>query len=243
MRVSVLSANRAHALLIRYGVGDLVAVKSGFSSGYGGEGPRGFSYVLNLLDTLGVEIEEYAVDEEVLGRVDASALTNDDITRIENSTPIRPTRWYDYLDEREYDRPGHLWREFPPVIPFAIIDSRITDLAIRFWDNPDSCLLSAYRRLEDTIRRRTGIDEHGARLFSESFSPRNAILKWQGSEQEQAGKMSLFTGAYMTYRNPRAHREVKHSAEDQLTEFLLLNHLFRLEAAASDRTPPEADDA
>jgi len=37
----------------------------------------------------------------------------------------------------------------------------------------------------------------------------------------------------MAYRNPRAHREVEGYRTDQLAEFLLLNHLYRLERATS----------
>jgi len=54
-----------------------------------------------------------------------------------------------------------LWREFPPVIPFAIIDGRIIDLPMSFWGNPNDRLLSGYRRLEDIVRERTDINEYG----------------------------------------------------------------------------------
>lgn len=43
LRVAILSASRDHCLLLTINEGDLVAIKSGFASGYGGEGPRSFS--------------------------------------------------------------------------------------------------------------------------------------------------------------------------------------------------------
>ncbi len=46
--------------------------------------------------------------------------------------------------------------------------------------------------------------------------------------------MELFTGAYLAYRNRRAHRESNDSAESLLAEFLLLNHLYRLEKESID---------
>src|SRR5438046_2010760 len=57
----ILSNSNEHFLLLKVGSGDLVAIKSGFSSGYLGEGSRGFSYVLNLLDYHEIEIKEYKV--------------------------------------------------------------------------------------------------------------------------------------------------------------------------------------
>lgn len=144
----------------------------------------------------------------------------------------------DYILNKHYDdeRSGKLWQEFHPVIPFAIIDSRITDLAIRFWEDPDNNLLSGYRRLEDIVRGRTGIDEHGAKLFSQAFSGPTSSLNWKDLDSgEQVGRVNLFTGVYMAYRNPRAHRELENYDNDLLAEFLLLNHLYFLERESRER--------
>jgi Protein of unknown function (Hypoth_ymh) len=127
-----------------------------------------------------------------------------------------------------------IWLEFPPVIPFAIIDPRIIDLALSFWENPDDKLLKGYRRLEDAIRKRTRLEDHGERLFSKAFIPPDAKLHWEGIDGGEAmGRSQLFTGAFKAHRNPRAHRELKTNSHDHLTEFLLLNHLYRLEKQAS----------
>jgi hypothetical protein len=72
---------------------DLVAVKSGFSSGYRGEVPRDLSTVLQLLKRHGTEIEEYLVSPEIIERIDKSCLTIDDIELIESLQPVRRTRW------------------------------------------------------------------------------------------------------------------------------------------------------
>lgn len=231
----ILTARNSHALLLTIGVGDLVAVKSGFSSGYDGEGPTGFSLVIQLLDTHGSEIEEYEIEDAVLERLDNSALSAEDFSALENTRPIRPIRWHDYVQERHDKRSlsGTLWRDFPPVIPFSIIDPRISDLAIRFWDSPDDCLLTAYRRLEDTVRDRTGLEQHGTKLFSEAFHGATAILQWPDIDAgEQAGRANLFVGTYGAFRNPRAHRELSKDSSAMLAEFLALNQLFRLECEA-----------
>jgi uncharacterized protein Ymh len=236
-RARILSSSNKHCLLLTVNVGDVVAVKSGFASGYFGEGPRTFSYVLQVLDAYGVEIEEYIVPAEVIHRVDTSSLTKTDLQAVDEAKPVLPSRWDYYILERhlEANRNGILWRNFPLVIPFAIIDSRITDLAISFWEGPDDRLLTGYRRLEDIVRERARIDEHGAKLFAQAFSPSSGKLTWKNAgDAERAGRMELFTGAYKAYRNRRAHREPKDRGENLLIEFLLLNHLYLLEKESTE---------
>jgi hypothetical protein len=234
-RARILTCGRDHCFMLTVNVGDLVAVKSGFASGYGGEGPRRFSYVLQVLDSHGVEIEEYDVTEDLLERVDKSALTIADLERLDISRPRRPTRWHDYVsvDHEEKAMQGTLWRdEFPTLVPFAIIDSRIIDLALSFWDAPGDKLLTGYRRLEDLVRERTGLAQHGSKLFSQAFAPNGSLTWKQMDDGERVGRMNLFVGTYMAHRNPRAHREISVDSEQLLAEFLLLNHLYRLERDA-----------
>jgi hypothetical protein len=222
---------------------DLVAVKSGFGSGYMGEGSKGFSFVLSLLDAHRIPIEEYDVPREVLEKMDPSRLTMIDIDRLSTARPVRPTRWHSYVffSDEQRQRDGTLLTEFEPAIPLGIIDPRITDLAISFWDGADERLLTGYRRLEDVVRKRTGIDEHGTKLFSQAFVGPTAKLAWKGIDPaEQIGRGQLFTAGYMAYRNPRAHREEAHDDAEYLMEFLLLNHLYRLESTSSDRSATES---
>ena len=49
-------------------------------------------------------------------------------------------------------------------------------------------------------------------------------------KSERVGRANLFAAIYMAYRNPRAHQE--NPKAELLEEFLLLNHLYRLERAA-----------
>ncbi len=154
----VLSSAGTHCLLLANGIGDQAAVKSGFASGYGGEGPAALSYVLQLLEAHGVELDEVEVAADLIERLDDSALTVGDVDLITAARPVRPRRWHDYIiddDQRSTSR-GRVWREFRPVIPYAIIDDRLTDLVLAFWDDPDAKLVTGYRRLEDLVRERTG---------------------------------------------------------------------------------------
>jgi hypothetical protein len=206
----ILTHETTHGFLLTVNDVDLVGIKSGFASGYGGEGPSAFSYVLALLYAHSVDIDEYQVSEELIERLDRSALTVSDMEMLNAAKPVRPNRWADYISEDDWEKGEKrmLWSRFKPIIPFAIIDSRIVDLALKFDEQPDDCLLTGYRRLEDNIRDRTGVEEHGAKLFSQVFLSDPPKLTWgEIDRSEHAGRASLFTGTFMAYRNPRAHRE------------------------------------
>lgn len=230
----ILSHANTHCLLLKVNGYEVIAVKSGFSSGYGGEGPRSFSLVLELLRRRGVEIDEYEVGQGILDRIDASALTESDVKRLGAMEPVRPTRWYDYLfDESRMKNAPPVWHHLPPVMPYSIIDPRLLDLANGFFEDPDQRLMTGYRRLEDTVRKRTGIDQHGQKLFAQAFHVDKPKLSWPGTDGgELNGRVNLFTGAWMAYRNPRAHREPDEHEDGYLGEFLLLNQLFVLEGQA-----------
>jgi hypothetical protein len=233
-RARILSCSNVHCLLLTVNSGDLIAVRSGFASGYGGEGPGTLSLVLRLMEAHGTEIEEYEVDQELIDRVDKASLTTEDLESLEGARPVRASRWCGYVSEEHWDNPGSLWKCFPPVVPYAVIDSRITDLAMKLTEQPDESLSTGYRRLEDLVRKRTGLNEHGVKLFSQAFQGDRAKLIWKDIDaSESNGRASLFTAAYMAFRNPRAHREPSECAKDCVTEFLLLNHLYVLERQAS----------
>ncbi|RYG57726.1 MAG: hypothetical protein EON56_01810 [Alphaproteobacteria bacterium] len=124
-RARVLTtAGRMHALLLFIDPSETVAVKSGFSSGYSGEGPRTFAETLRLLIDYGVGIEECEVDEAVMSRVDASALTSKDLLLLESAKVVRPTRIHDYIYEglgRE-ERHSEQWSSIRTVMPWSLID-------------------------------------------------------------------------------------------------------------------------
>lgn len=252
--VRLLTAEKSHAFLLDFERDVAVAIKDGFSSGYRGTGPTVLADALTLLQAANLDVDEVEVGRELLERLSASALTRADLDSIEASAPVRPTRWHDYVYAiyEGRHREARVWSQFHPVMPFGILDPRLADLALDFHEAPDRVLLDGFRRLEDRIRERTGLAEHGTKLFSQAFAGDDSRLVWnmprrsQGANPEpidrgeQAGRAQLFTGAYQTFRNPRAHRTLNHSAAEALSEFLVLNQLFRFEAEAVER-PPSAE--
>jgi uncharacterized protein (TIGR02391 family) len=230
----------AHSLLLKVNDYTSIAIKSGFSSGYNGEGPRGLSTILKMLIRHNVEIDEYEINSDIHNRIDASCLLISDLELLEEKKPIRPIRYYDYIDDSKLQSEfsnDHLKKYFPPSINFGLLDKRLIDLALDFHENTDHSISSAFRRLEDTIRSRTGLlDENGSKLFTKAFEGENSILYWGNTDNgEHAGKSNLFKAVFSAYRNPRAHREIKSDDHDSLREFMLINELFILEQKAYER--------
>lgn len=96
----LLTADQSHAFLLCSEPHGDIAVKSGFSSGYRGEGPTALANALCTLMAAGVEIEEIKVPAELLGRLDLSALTNADVDLIrgllsEDEVPHMATSFQD----------------------------------------------------------------------------------------------------------------------------------------------------
>ncbi len=228
-----------HAFLLKTEVGDEVFIKAGFGSGYSGTGSRGFSFALALLEQHGVEIDECWVSDELMERSHHSALTNADRETIRNANVSYP-RHSDYLTDRDFEaaQDGTLWRQLTPVIPLAVIDGRLADLALTFWSAPDDRLRKGYVMLEDIVRKRTGLTSFGVQLFSDAFLGDSACLTWNCNDKSEiVGRGTIFTGAAKAHRNPRSHRDLKTDYADALSELLLLNHLFRLEREAIAASP------
>lgn len=242
-RVQILTSGSMHGLMLHVNEHYLFAVKTGFRSGYSGEGPMTFSFVLRLLDSQGADIEEYEVGDRILHRLNRSSLSEADREMLAAAKPIRPERWRDYVFEKHNDAAssGDLWGNLPPVMPYAIIDPRIMDLAIGFFKAPDKALLDGFRRLEGLIKERGGTEGFGVKLFEKAFDPDIGTLTWNNiPPSEQKRRMGLFVAAYGAYRNPRAHNLRKETTKDYLVEFLMLNTLFRLEKMATLRKPSNA---
>ena len=230
----LLTHDSSHGFLLTTELGEVIAVKAGFSSGYAGEGPRGLATALSLLDRHKVEIEEYKVDLLLMNRLRYSSLLQRDINQLEQQRPVRPLRWHDYMYEQGKKRvTQEISKQYPLSIPFALIDERLIDLAVNFSENEDSSIVSAYRRLEDILRKRTGFHGEGAKLFSKAFLADDHPLRWDVPDDgEQKGRGNLFIAIYMAFRNARVHRESDRNLGSELREFLLINELYRLESEA-----------
>lgn len=240
-KVLILTYENRHALLLTNDFGDRIAIKSGFSSGYGGAGHEALSVCLALLDRHGVETDEILVDEALMKRLDLSGLTTGDCAWIEMAERVRPANYPMYIRELHHEpmHDGTLWTVFDRLIGFGNVDPRLVDLALDFFSDPDGKLINGYRRLEGLVRERTGLKGHGVKLFSQAMHTETGPLTWDVDDPgELSGRLNLFTGAFMALRNPRAHHE--DHLFDPVIEFNTLNLLYRLEAQAVHRPGPAA---
>jgi hypothetical protein len=236
---TIVTSNYTHCFLLEVETYDFVAVKSGFSSGYAGEGPSALELVLRLLYQRQVPIREVFVDAELINRLDMSSLTSVDVKYIlDDKNFRRGSQWIDYMERNGAKHPLNfgIWRSFPDVIPYAQIDLRIYDIALQFSFEPDVALLNGYRRLEGFVKKRTGLTESGSKLFAQAFQGNSPKLTWTSVDQAEInGRGSLFSAAYMAFRNPRAHKEPGKDSSWDFSEFMILNTLFRLEAQATEK--------
>lgn len=231
----LLTSEQSHAFTLKDLTENYYMIRAGFTSGYFGEGPKGLAIALSLLKRHQIETEEILVSTKLLNKLNSSSLSDHDIDFIFQQKIIRPIRLHDYIYpfESEVAQTIKLKRYYPLELPYSIIDDRIFDLALLFMQDPDSALIKAYKRLEDIVRTRTDIHEHSTRLFAQVFQGENALLTWDVPDSaEIKGRVNLFTGAYMAFRNARAHREKDENLIHQYREFLLINELYLLEAEA-----------
>ena len=230
--------SNAHALLLTLEFDIQIVVKGGFASGYNGEGPKGYAFVLNLLAQYTDNIDEYIVPLKIFDRISSSSLTVKDLGYINSIEKVRPARWYDsaYLYK---ERNHNVFSEFPLTIPMALLDTRLIELALEFETNPDNAIISGYRKIEDIVRERTKLyNESSTKLFAKAFQGDNSVFYWENLDSgEFKGRASLFTSVFMAYRNNRAHQEPKHNLSDDIREFMLINQLFILESEAIVRKP------
>lgn len=167
---------RTHAFLLMLEYGLPVVIATGFSSGYGGEGCKGLSKALQLLQRHNAAVDEYEIKAAVLNRLEHRCLLLADMEAIESSMPVRPNRCYHYIfydvdkGKRVFDDKD-LNQLFPPIVPLAIVDERILDLAQQLDEQPDESLFKGFRRLETIVRsKHTDLEgQTGHNLFTTAF--------------------------------------------------------------------------
>jgi len=230
-----------HALLLTMEYENLIVIKAGFASGYGGEGTRGLSTLLKLLQKHRTEIDEYDISPAMMERLNAGCLLQSDLEWLDEARYIRPQRYYDYILDRHHQE--DLERYFPPSINFGLLDPRLMDVALDFFDNPGHAIDTAYKRLEDRLRKRTELPgESGNTLLTKAFQGDRSCLHWNDeNSNEHNSKANLFKAVFGAYRNPRAHREVDADDKEALREFMLINELYLLEAKAVERVVAEVE--
>lgn len=237
----LLSYDQSHAYLIK-SARNIYIIRSGFTSGYLGEGPKGLASSLQLFLKHNIEVVEIIITAKTMKKVNHSSLSDSDIEKILITKVVRPTNIYEYIyaiyKTTQYQIEND--RYYPLGPPFHLIDERIFDLALKFNDDPNYSILTAYTRLEDIVKVK--INDHS--LFSNNLlktafisdKQRKSIYSCDATNEKVSNALGcLFTNIFTAYRNERAHSEVDKPYSLQLREFLLINELYLLENEAIKR--------
>ncbi len=233
-RALILTSGRDHAFLLFNEVGDPIAIKSGFASGYGGSGPTALSRVVEFLNGHGVEIDEVEITEDVLERLDDSALTLAMLTRSSTASVFGQAGGAMTTSASTNGKPatiGRYGRRSPRSCPTPCSIRASSSLP---WTLRRT-LMGVSTAATDGWRTSCASGLGSSNTAPSSFPPPSRARRprsfgtWQTPPRRRAAAL-LFAGVYMAYRNPRAHREMTRG--HHLAEFLLLNHLFKLEADA-----------
>ncbi|WP_252053539.1 TIGR02391 family protein [Acinetobacter silvestris] len=186
-----------------------------------------------------IEIEEVNISSKLMKKLNKALLSSTDVENISNSRYVRPIQIYEYIyaiyENLDYQKNNNHY--YSNELPYHLIDSRIFDLALKFKEDPNSAIMSAFTRLEDIVRKRSGLNHlHSTELFKIALSEKDSPLTWNSiSIGETQAKGRLFVNIYQAFRNARAHKEADLPYSKLTREFLLVNELFLLESEAIER--------
>lgn len=84
--MTILTCQNYHALMLRFENRDIVVfIKSGLTSGYSGEGPKGTSLIIRLAEEAGIIIKELKATTSLFKRINSSRATVKDVEFIKKN--------------------------------------------------------------------------------------------------------------------------------------------------------------
>ena len=85
--MTILTCQKYHALMLCFENRDLVVfIKSGLTSGYSGEGPKGTSLIIRLAEEAGITIKELDAKPSLFKRINSSRTTVKDVEFIKKNS-------------------------------------------------------------------------------------------------------------------------------------------------------------
>lgn len=233
----LLSCDHKHAYLIKSHRNTYI-IRSGFTSGYQGEGPKGLASSLQLFLKHNIKVEEVYISKKIMKKVNQASLSDNQLENILKIEYIRPLQIHEYIyaiyNTLEYQVKND--RYYPTELPYHLIDSRILDLALKFNDDPNRSIFNAFIRLENIVQKRVNSDKHSSALFEYAFCTENPPLICKtGDKKASQATGRLFPNIYKAFRNEHAHNEVSKPLKTLIREFLLINELYLLESEAIKR--------
>ena len=94
--MTILTCQNYHALMLCFENRDIVVfIKSGLTSGYSGEGPKGTSLIIRLAEESGITIKELKATTSLFKRINSSCATVKDVEFIKKNSKVSLD--YDHL--------------------------------------------------------------------------------------------------------------------------------------------------
>lgn len=82
--MTILTCEGYHALMLEFMDKDfIVFIKSGLTSGYSGEGPKGTSTIIRLAENAGIPIRELSISKRLMKKINSSLMTSRDVQNIQ----------------------------------------------------------------------------------------------------------------------------------------------------------------
>ena len=101
--MTILTCENYHALMLCFENQDyIVFIKSGLTSGYSGEGPKGTSLIIRLVEEAGITIKELDVTPSLFKRINSSLATTKDVEFIKKNG--KESFDYDRLCQKNVDK-------------------------------------------------------------------------------------------------------------------------------------------
>ena len=101
--MTILTCQNYHALMLCFENRDLVVfIKSGLTSGYSGEGPKGTSLIIRLAEEAGITIKELKATTSLFKRINSSLATVKDVEFIKKNS--KESLDYDRLCLKNVDK-------------------------------------------------------------------------------------------------------------------------------------------
>lgn len=226
---------RRHGFFLSFESLGYFIVSRGFASGYGGTGPNQLSKILLVLESYDIYPKELTLEADVFERLEKQCLTRDDFDLITKPNDFHCDDCSQYILRHNLEefRSNNLLPQYKPRLPLSLLHPSIQDLKQRIFSDPEDALRQGYIRIESKIRKLSGSNHHGTKLFDDVLKPKIGKLQLRGIEDEgeQAGVQHFIKGVFQLYRNPLMHREIskaRYHSHSAISEFLIINHILHL---------------
>ncbi|MDE2838674.1 MAG: hypothetical protein OXL97_14400 [Chloroflexota bacterium] len=215
----------------------LTVVQSGFTSGYGGEGPRALSMALCMVFDKAIPLSQLYVNERLFNAVNRQRTTEKMLEELYvQGDPVEP--WaphYVLVDHKRTIDERTFWPKWHTPSPvFDFLDPELAERCGALYSaNMQAAIREAYLVVEERLRSLMSDpsdDGHvltGHRLIVKALQTESGELTDKSlPHSEREGLFLMFKGAYMNVRNSRAHRSIEEKDQQRAIELIYLADLL-----------------